>query len=49
MEAAEAMELEYIIETWNPTHTSRHVSVEELMDVYEQIGGVSRQTSPGTI
>jgi hypothetical protein len=33
------MELEYIIETWNPTHTSRQVSVEELVDVYEQIRG----------
>jgi hypothetical protein len=39
MEAAETMELEYLIETWNPTHTSRHVRVEELVDVYAQIRG----------
>jgi hypothetical protein len=39
MEEAEAMELEYIIETWNPTHTSRQVSVEELEGFYEHIRG----------
>jgi hypothetical protein len=39
MEEAEAMELEYNIVTWNPTHISRYVSVEELVDVYAQIRG----------
>jgi hypothetical protein len=33
------MALEYKVDTWNPTHTSRRVSAEELVDLYERLQG----------
>ncbi len=37
MKDAEAMDLDYLLETWNPTHTSRHVRAEELVDAYARL------------